>query len=208
MLRKYVMTAALAGFCATGLAAQTPATGSDQQNPTTQSEPRPTQSEPSTTAPASQASSAASTTMTGCVYREQDVPGRTPNVAERAGVMEDYILVKADGAQASSGAAAETQSAAGATTPQATGTSGSAHTMFKLEHASDEQLRAMVGKRVEVKGRVDAEAGDSTARPTGTSGAATGADKSAGPDRIDLAEFEVTSIREVEGTCPASPSVR
>src|SRR4029453_9626260 len=27
--------------------------------------------------------------------REQDVPGRKPNVAERAGVMEDYILTSA-----------------------------------------------------------------------------------------------------------------
>jgi hypothetical protein len=73
--------------------------------------------------------------------------------------------------------------------------------MFKLEHADDEKLSAMVGKRVEVTGRVDAEAGDS---PTGTSGA--GADQSAGPDDIELAEFEVTSIRETSGDCPAKPA--
>jgi hypothetical protein len=29
-----------------------------------------------------------------------------------------------------------------------------------------------------------------------------------GRDRVDLAEFEVTSIKEVSGTCPAKPGVR
>ena len=42
-------------------------------------------------APAAQAQDAAkpATTITGCVYNEKDVPGRAPNVAEKAGVMED-----------------------------------------------------------------------------------------------------------------------
>jgi len=31
-------------------------------------------------------------TITGCVKPETDVPGRKPNVVERAGVTEDYIL--------------------------------------------------------------------------------------------------------------------
>src|SRR3954468_3051278 len=47
--------------------------------------------------PQTQASSAQSepATIEGCLMREQDVPGRKPNVAERAGVMEDYILTNA-----------------------------------------------------------------------------------------------------------------
>jgi hypothetical protein len=36
----------------------------------------------------------ASTTITGCVYQEKDVPGRAPNPAERAGILEDYILAE------------------------------------------------------------------------------------------------------------------
>ena len=32
--------------------------------------------------------------------------------------------------------------------------------MYKLEKIADEQLRAAVGKRVEVTGRIDAEPGD------------------------------------------------
>ena len=31
-------------------------------------------------------------TVEGCLMREADVPGRRPNIAERAGVGEDYIL--------------------------------------------------------------------------------------------------------------------
>jgi hypothetical protein len=77
--------------------------------------------------------------------------------------------------------------------------------MYKLEFVDDSRLKALVGKRVEVMGRIDAEAGDA-GRPA-AGGAAAGApqDRSAGPDRIELSEFEVTSIKEVPGTCPASP---
>ena len=34
----------------------------------------------------------ATVTITGCVKSEADVPGLTPNVAERVGVTEDFIL--------------------------------------------------------------------------------------------------------------------
>ena len=30
--------------------------------------------------------------ITGCLKAEKDVPGMKPNVAERAGISEDYIL--------------------------------------------------------------------------------------------------------------------
>jgi hypothetical protein len=66
---------------------------------------------------------------------------------------------------------------------------------------ADEKLSEVVGKRVEVTGTIDRESGD-TAAP----GAA--ADRSVGPDSIELPEFEVTSIREVAGSCPAAPSVK
>jgi hypothetical protein len=60
----------------------------------------------------------------------------------------------------------------------------------------------MVGKRVQVTGKVDAERSDSTG-----AAAAPGQDQSVGPDRINLAEFEVTSIREAQGECPAQPQI-
>jgi hypothetical protein len=137
--------------------------------------------------------------------------------------------------------------------------------MYKLELVDDSKLQALVGKRVEVMGRVDADAGDSIGRTstgagagtssTGAPGATSGnpgsagntgsragagstgvgagagatagdstgaaapgsagqsqtarqSDQSIGPDRIELPEFEVTSIREIAGTCAATPAGR
>ena len=81
------------------------------------------------------AASQPSTTLTGCVYREQDVPGRSPNVAERAGVLEDYILAEVTPSQP--------QSTPSAGTPGADGTSGTAKSgaMYKLELIDDDKLQ-------------------------------------------------------------------
>ena len=233
--------------------------------------------------PAAQASGGATTTVTGCVYREADVPGRTPNVAERAGILEDYILADvrmnagagsgATGTSGVAGAPAAGAGAGGAVGGGAAATTGSSSasasngSMYKLELIDDNRLQALVGKRVEVTGRIDRESGDSGGRTQGTTGvgggAATGsgstgapgavsgnpgsagntgartgnagagagnagagaagnagapgagdqaragqADQSIGPDRIELPEFEVTSLREIAGTCAATPAAR
>ena len=143
---------------------------------------------------------AATTTITGCVYQEKNVPGRSPNVAERAGILEDYILASVSpSAQSATPGAAATAGAAASSTKLGT--------MYKLEFVDDEKLRSMVGKRVEVSGRVDKEAGDS-ARSPAAAPSTTETDKAIGRDRIDLAEFEVSSIREVSGSCPASPGAQ
>jgi hypothetical protein len=155
------------------------------QNPPAQTPPTPTTTAQQPT-----------TTLVGCLYREDQVPGRKPNVAERAGVLEDYILAGAS--------TAGTQTKPGATTG-ATGTTGTKPTsgnMYKVEGPSDERLKALVGKRVEVTGRID---------PEGSPGAKPGApqpDRGLGPDQINLPEFEASSIREVSGTCPATPAPR
>jgi hypothetical protein len=139
------------------------------------------------------AQSASTTTLIGCVYQEKDVPGRAPNLAERAGILEDYILAELSPAEAA----------------KPSGTSGSAvpttYSMYKLEKTSDSQLKAMVGKRVEVIGTIDVEAKDSTGQPS-ASVATNKTDKIIGHDRIKLPEFEVTSIRAVGGSCPAKPT--
>ena len=152
--------------------------------------PSPAQ-QPRPPAPSAQATPA-TTTVVGCVYQEKDVPGRSPNLAEKAGILEDYIL-------------AEIKAAPAAATPGAAGTSGTAQfgSKYKLEHADDAKLKAVVGKRVEVTGRIDREAGDSKAPPAATP-APSQADKAIGRDKVDLAEFEVASIKEVPGACPAS----
>ena len=181
-MRKYVIATAAVVACS-GLVgvAQSP-TSTPQSAPAQQSEPQATTAQ-------------ASTTLSGCVYREKDVPGRAPNVAERAGVLEDYILadVKPAGAVGTSGSAGTSAAAS----------HGPSHSMYKLELIADEKLKAVVGKRVEVTGRIDAEAGDNKAA---TPPAASQTDKAIGRDMVALAEFEVTSMREVAGTCPATPA--
>lgn len=159
--------------------------------------PPPTQT-PQTQPPASSMQEPA-TTLTGCVYKEADVPGRTPNVAEKAGVMEDYILVTT--AASASGTAGTT----GTTPPATAGTAGTASAAgkaYKLEQIADERLQAVVGKRVEVTGRVD-KGGSAAAGAKPTPDTNPGS-----PDAIELPEFEVTSIKEVEGTCPATPEIK
>ena len=136
----------------------------------------------------------ASSTLTGCVYQEKDVPGRAPNPAERVGILEDYILAEITPAEA-----AKPAGTAGSTSVPKT------YSMYKLEKAADSQLKAMVGKRVEVTGRIDAKANDTTGQPP-ASAQTNKTDRVIGHDRIDLPEFEVSSIRAVAGSCPAKPT--
>ena len=186
MFKNYLLTASLAVVASSTLA------GAQAGSPQEPQTPRPTESQ------AAAAAQQPSVTLTGCVYKEEDVPGRAPNVAERAGILEDYILADAKLAPSAAGSPSGT--------PGATGTSGtSIKSMYKLEFVDDDRLKALVGKRVEVIGRIDAEAGD-TSRGAAAAPRTSDADKVIGRDRIDLAEFEVTSIKEVAGTCPAKPA--
>ena len=194
MINKRIVVGILA-LCSTAALAASQEPRDPGQQPAA---PRPSPQTPAPTATAGQTT----TTLVGCLYREAQVPGRTPNVAERAGVLEDYIL--ADAAMPAG------QSARGAT-PGATGTSGTmpkSGNMYKVENIPDERLKALVGKRVEVMGRIDPEG---IPAPVGRAGAATGAptpDRGLGPDQINLPEFEASSIREIAGACPANPAPR
>jgi hypothetical protein len=185
-MRKSIMAATLAPLFVAALAA---AQGAGQaQSPPAQT--------PQTPQPPGATAQQPTTTLSGCLYREDQVPGRKPNVAERAGVLEDYILADAS--------VAGTMSKPGAT-PGATGTSGTtpaSGNMYKVEGPPDEKLKALVGKRVEVTGRIDPEGG-----PGATPGKPR-EDRGLGPDQINLPEFEASSIREVSGTCPATPAPR
>jgi hypothetical protein len=184
-MRKSITTATLAPLFVAALAA---AQGSGQpQNPPAQT--------PQTPQPTAGTAQQPTTTLVGCLYREDQIPGRKPNVAERAGILEDYIL-------------ADVSTANRQTRPDAAGTTGTAGTavasgaMYKVEGPSDEKLKALVGKRVEVTGRIDPEA------ISGGAPATTTKDRSLGPDAINLPEFEATAVREISGTCPATPAPR
>jgi hypothetical protein len=154
------------------------------------------QNPPQTQQPSSATMQTATTTLQGCVYEEKDIPGRTPNVAEKAGVMEDYILVTSENPSATTG----TSGTNPPTAAPATGAASISGKAFKLEQIADERLKAVVGKRVEVTGRVDADDKAATsAKPDQNPGS---------PDKIELPEFEVTALKEVEGTCPATPEIK
>ncbi len=136
------------------------------------------------------------TTLAGCLYREDQVPGRKPNLAERAGILEDYILADATvaGTQTKPGAAGDATGT--------TGTTPASGNMYKVGGPPDEQLKALVGKRVEVTGRISPERG-----PVGTAGKPR-PDQGLGPDDINLPELEATSTRAISGTCPPTPAPR
>ena len=157
------------------------------QNPATQPQTPARPPAETQTTPRTPTNQSAAVAMEGCLYREADVPGRTPNVAEKAGVLEDYILADARMAGQNSGAQG-----------LATGR------MYKVESIPDERLKALVGKRVEVTGRIDAEGSGQ-----GRAGGGAQANRNpASPDAINLPEFEATAIREVTGgaACPAKPA--
>ena len=192
MVNKYIVTGALVALTGSGaiISAQAP----------TQAPGAPAPQAPK----ASVAEKTATTTVVGCVYREKDVPGRAPNVAERAGVLEDYILAEMPSSPIASGRAPDsTATSAPGAPPSAVGTSGAARAMYKLEFVDGDKLKSMVGKRVEAIGRIDVEAGDSAAPAPGTKSTTT--DKVVGHDRVNLSEFEISSIKEVAGACPATP---
>ena len=164
------------------------------QSPQGASPQAPAAQTPATQKPAtpSAARTQATTTLVGCLYREEQIPGRKPNVVEKAGILEDYVLADATIAGAKTPASS---------TPGATGTSGktpSTGGLYKVDGPPDEQLKALVGKRVEVTGRIDPEGGSPAGGPS--------ADKGPGPDDINLPDIQASSIREVPGTCPATPT--
>ena len=127
---------------------------------------------------------AQSVTVEGCLVKEKDVPGRAPNPAEKAGVMEDFILTSAR---------VKSPGAAAPTADQPTGTSGVKGSMFEVKGLEANRLEEFVGQRVEIIGKLDpkdvAERAREKASPSG---------EPAG----DLPELSATSIKKIEGTCP------
>jgi len=172
-MSRSLLGCALAGVFAfsTGIAAQ--------DKPTTQ---YPTNPPSSTTQRPAAADQAGTVTVEGCLVREQDVPGRKPNVAERAGVMEDYILTNAKVVKGSAPKSASAAPKAG----EPTGTSGSASTMFDVKGIADERLKEFAGKRVQIEGKFDDLDRSATAK-TGD----------------DLVNIDGTVIRAATGECPA-----
>jgi hypothetical protein len=140
--------------------------------------------------PRSDPTKAPETTLAGCLYLEDSIQGRRPNVAERVGVLEDYILTDAAPARELKGLSDPPIADAGPP-PGAPAAGLASGRMYKVTKLDSKQLKSLVGKRVEVTGTVKP---DNDARPL---------------DHItnqNLPNIEGTSIREVTGaTCPATP---
>jgi hypothetical protein len=180
-MKTRLMVSGVAAFLWAGVLASAQITpqGGVQQRP-----PQPTTQQPRPTA-----SEGPVTTLTGCLYREGSIPGRTENVAEKAGVLEDYIL--ADAAPGDSNRLPDRPVAGGAQPPGG-GTAGLATgRMYKVTKIDDERLKPLVGKRVDVTGTIKP---DNDVRP-------------GQPANFEnLPNMEGTSIREAPGTpCPAAP---
>jgi len=212
MLKRYFLTGAAAAICATAmLSAQTPATGAAPQIPPAVQSARPSPQSTTTDRAAE-----SPVTLTGCLVREQNVPGLPPNDADHAGRMDDYILTEAS---SSSPEAAKPGSSA----PGAVGTSGTASTatahngaMFKIQGLSEMQMKPLAGKRVEVVGLMTANAQSSkTAEAAKTPAVGSGsqtqtgteANAGRGEEKTAWSNFAASSIRELPGSCAMASSI-
>ena len=122
-----------------------------------------------------------SMSLTGCLYREWDVPARLPNTAEKLEVLQGYVV--ADARIVGQGSSA----------PGRVG--GTGGRTYKVEGIPDVQLETLVGKRVEIAGRVETDDEDGS-RP----------DRNSLPrDLLDFSDFVASSVREVAGGTACSP---
>lgn len=169
------------GFALAGALALTVSVAA--QDPKTQP---PTPRTPSTQDPARPQDQTRMVTVEGCLMREADVPGRRPNVAERAGITEDYILTSTKIVKGSAPRGGTARTRPG---EQPTGTAGT-QAMYEVEGIDDERLKQHVGRRVQIDGTFE-NVDQARDRPE----TQTPAD--------DLVEIRGTTIRQVAGDCPA-----
>ncbi|HEY7450790.1 MAG TPA: hypothetical protein VH702_21715 [Vicinamibacterales bacterium] len=183
-MKQYLVASTIALMLATTVGAQNPPPGG-QNPPRTPGIQNPAQTPPPTP-PRPTVSSAQDSpqiaTVEGCLMREEDVPGRKPNVAERAGITQDYILTSA---RVVKGSAPGTSASAAKPGETPRGTSG-AQAMFQVTGIDDEKLQDNVGRRVQIEGTFD------------DIHRAQGEAKTPGGD---LVELKGTVIRQVSGDC-------
>ena len=144
--------------------------------------PQPEPTRPPAAAPAPSQDMAKTVTVEGCLVREADVPGRKPNITERAGVAEDFILTST---KIVKGSAPSAGAAKPGDTP--TGTSGMRALMYEVEGIDNDNLKQHAGKRVQIEGTFEnAERAAAQTSPT-----------------ADLVQLRGTVIRPATGDCPA-----
>jgi hypothetical protein len=129
----------------------------------------------------SRASSGTPATVEGCLHREADVPGRRPNIAERAGIGEDYLLTQSRIVKGS-GPSGETDE-------------GGSSAIYDVQGLSVDQLKSNVNRRVQIDGTfAHEERAQKGPEVNGTGN--------------DLVELNGTTIRSVSGDCATGPPVK
>jgi hypothetical protein len=144
--------------------------------------------------------------VSGCIQRESDYrqardAGRGGVAGTGVGAGNEFVLANAMMASGSpSGAAGKTPTG---TPSEATGASA-AGSAFELTGDNEGKAAEYVGKRVEIAGKLKA------AETTAGGGATGGATAGRPPEGVDvggkdlqLRELEITSIKEVAGSCPS-----
>lgn len=141
-------------------------------------------------------------TVTGCIQRESDYrkardAGRGGAAGTGVGAGNEFVLANASTATS----AGTTGTPAGA----ATGTAGATapSTAYELTGPNESKAAQHVGRRVEIAGKLKPAEVAASGKPTG------GATAGKPPEGVDVAapdlmlrEIEVSTIREVSGTCP------
>ena len=174
MRTRSMMIAALVAAGALSLNAQSP-----ERPPQQPPQQRPTEQPAGDTTQRAGAATAQVITVTGCLKEEKDVPGRRPNVAERAGITEDYVLTNVKMAQSST-----------------TSGIGLAST-YEIEGIAEVELKKHLNHQVEITGTL------SRGDQMGNRGAAAAAG-SAAADNADLPDIFATSIKMISAACPVT----
>lgn len=190
------MRTLLIGLVTAGVATATvagqnpPPRPSSPQTPTTQTQPR------------TGTDTGPTVTVQGCLMREADVPGLEPNVVERAGVTEDFVVTNAKVVKGSA--------------PESRRGSASSNTMFAIEGLSEDQLEANLNRRVEIDGTIDEDSGmtrDTSRAPVPPRPDPTkpesdpdsrGMKSTTANTAGDLVELQAKTIRTVPGDCPTA----
>lgn len=138
---------------------------------------------PSQAGPQSDRSRPGSTaaTVEGCLHREADVPGRKPNIAERAGIGQDYLLTDSRIVKGSAPAGARAD--------------GGHDAIYDVQGLSTDQMKANVNKRVQIDGIFEHE--DRAQKGPELNGTGN-----------DLVGLNGTSIRSVSGDCASGPPAK
>lgn len=206
------------GFCAALVLAGGMAAFAQQTPPIT---PPPTQTPAQETQPA-QPPVGGTIMVAGCVQREADYRrahsrGKGGVVGTGVGADNEYVLVAA-----SIVPAAGATPTAPANPAEPTGTAGAAGTdAYEITGSTESQLAQYVGKRVEITGKVKSvQTGSGISVKGGVSGGTTGTGTATGTatgkvttgggvdilgQDLNLKELEISSVREIPGTCAPLP---